>query len=643
MKYLTIVLLFICSLSFGQTNRSRTYTVIVKSDANVLPNTIPPKDTAVVFTYRVYGVNEQFIYYWHMGQPTGDSTASYMAKHYIIVPTNQTRGYWSTVNTPVDATMVLNLTQAINAQIAAHGLTALTVVGALSYDSSSGLLTSNSYSKAYTDSLAAIIRSKVDTVTAKTIYYAKSNPQKFIPRDSVVTANGLTFNKSTLTIGTDGSYQTATQVNNAIQTALSAGGYASATSVSTERTRAQTAESNLSARIGSDSSRTAANSTNITTLQGQIAAIPTYTASLGVIKTGNNFTSDTTYNRSVANSFTKAQVNSAIATAIATIPVYTAAYGILKTSNVFSADTASATGLVSKSRLATNLGGYYKASNPSGYISGVTSSMISTALGYTPYNGTTNPNGYLTTGTITYPVTSVFGRTGTVTATAADYAAFYRPITYTPSNSDITTALGYTPYNGATNPNSYISSYTETDPLYTANGVPKTRTINGQALSANLSLTTDNVSEGTTNFYFTNTRARAAISALPNGGIAYDATGGTIAQVTPTISLTTRAFNTAYTISATRPARVYYTIRISYSITVLLGSTGVVQLQYSTDGGTTYKIGPSVSNNLNLGIALSGYNDFVLAGEVPAGALVKLVSTATNATNAVTSVEEVIY
>jgi hypothetical protein len=643
MKYLTIFLLFVCSLSFGQTNRSRTYTVIVKSDANVLPNTIPPKDTAVVFTYRVYGINKQYIYYWHMGQPTGDSTASYMAQHYIIIPSNQTRGYWTTVDTPVDASMVIGLIKAINDQIAAHGLTALTVAGALSYDSSSGLLTSNSYSKAYTDSLAAITGSKLDTATAKTLYYLNSNPQKFIPRDSVIAAGGLTFNKNTLTIGTDGSYQTATQVNNAIQSALSAGGYASATSVSTERTRAQTAESNLSTRIGSDSSRTATNSTNITTLQGQVAAIPTYTASLGVIKTGNNFTSDTTYNRSVANSFTKAQVNSAIATAIATIPVYTAGYGIIKTSNAFSSDTTSATGLVSKSRLATNLGGYYKASNPSGYISGVTSSMISTALGYTPYNGTTNPNGYLTTGTITYPVTSVFGRTGTVTATAADYSAFYRPITYTPSNSDITTALGYTPYNGATNPNSYISSYTETDPLYTANGVPKTRTINGQALSANLTLTTDNISEGTTNFYFTNTRARAAISALPNGGIAYDATGGTIAQVTPTISLTTRAFNTAYTISATRPARVYYTIRISYSITVLLGSTGVVQLQYSTDGGTTYKIGPSVSNNLNLGIALSGYNDFVLAGEVPAGALVKLVSTATNATNAVTSVEEVIY
>jgi hypothetical protein len=155
MKYLTIVLLFICSLSFGQTNRSRTYTVIVKSDANVLPNTIPPRDTAVVFTYRVYGINKQYIYYWHMGQPSGDSTASYMAQHYIIIPSSQTRGYWTTVDTPVDASMVIGLIKAINDQIAAKGLKALIVGGALNYDSSSGLLTSNSYSKAQSDSISA--------------------------------------------------------------------------------------------------------------------------------------------------------------------------------------------------------------------------------------------------------------------------------------------------------------------------------------------------------------------------------------------------------------------------------------------------------------------------------------------------------
>lgn len=35
------------------------------------------------------------------------------------------------------------------------------------------------------------------------------------------------------------------------------------------------------------------------------------------------------------------------------------------------------------------------------------------------------------------------------------------------SKDDVTTALGYTPYN-ATNPNGYISSYTETDPIFKA-------------------------------------------------------------------------------------------------------------------------------------------------------------------------------
>jgi len=56
------------------------------------------------------------------------------------------------------------------------------------------------------------------------------------------------------------------------------------------------------------------------------------------------------------------------------------------------------------------------------YITGITSSDVTNALGYTPYNST-NPNGYIT---------------GI-------------------SSSDVTTALGYTPYN-STNPNGYTSN-----------------------------------------------------------------------------------------------------------------------------------------------------------------------------------------
>lgn len=60
--------------------------------------------------------------------------------------------------------------------------------------------------------------------------------------------------------------------------------------------------------------------------------------------------------------------------------------------------------------------------NDSGFITGIDDSDITTALGYTPYNAS-NPDGFIS------------GITG----------------------SDVTTALGYTPYN-ATNPNGYITS-----------------------------------------------------------------------------------------------------------------------------------------------------------------------------------------
>jgi len=66
----------------------------------------------------------------------------------------------------------------------------------------------------------------------------------------------------------------------------------------------------------------------------------------------------------------------------------------------------------------------YNSTNPSAYISGITSGMVTTALGFTPYNST-NPSGYIT------GITS----------------------------GDVTTALGFTPYN-ATNPSGYISNVT---------------------------------------------------------------------------------------------------------------------------------------------------------------------------------------
>ena len=110
------------------------------------------------------------------------------------------------------------------------------------------------------------------------------------------------------------------------------------------------------------------------------------------------------------------------------------------------------------------------------YLTGITSGQVTTALGFTPYNAT-NPSGYITSADLTGYITSstaastyqpldgdltaiaaLAGATGFVKKTAAntytlDTATYLTSITST----NVTTALGFTPYN-ATNPSGYITS-----------------------------------------------------------------------------------------------------------------------------------------------------------------------------------------
>jgi hypothetical protein len=97
--------------------------------------------------------------------------------------------------------------------------------------------------------------------------------------------------------------------------------------------------------------------------------------------------------------------------------------------------------------------------NNSGYLTGITSGQVTTALGFTPYNST-NPSGYTSnTGT----VTSVSG-TGTVsgltlsgTVTGSGNLTLGGTLSLTSGN--VTGALGYTPYNSS-NPSGYITGIT---------------------------------------------------------------------------------------------------------------------------------------------------------------------------------------
>lgn len=139
-----------------------------------------------------------------------------------------------------------------------------------------------------------------------------------------------------------------------------------------------------------------------------------------------------------------------------TDPIYVASTWYSTTNNATNWNTAYGWGNhasggyltgITSSQVTTALGYTpYNSTNPSGYITGITSSNVTTALGYTPYNST-NPNGYIT------GITS----------------------------GNVTTALGYTPYNSS-NPSGYITSYTETDTLATVTG-------RGASTSTNLSFT----------------------------------------------------------------------------------------------------------------------------------------------------------
>ena len=95
----------------------------------------------------------------------------------------------------------------------------------------------------------------------------------------------------------------------------------------------------------------------------------------------------------------------------------------------------------------------YNATNPNGYISGITSTDVTTALGFTPYNST-NPNGYIS-GITSTDVTTALGFTPYNSTNPNGYISGI-------TSTDVTTALGFTPYN-STNPDGYISGITSTD------------------------------------------------------------------------------------------------------------------------------------------------------------------------------------
>jgi hypothetical protein len=154
--------------------------------------------------------------------------------------------------------------------------------------------------------------------------------------------------------------------------------------------------------------------------------------------------------------------------------------------------------------------------NPSGYINDDVG--IITALGYTPYNGTTNPNGYLTTVTDT-AVISALGFT--------PYAD-NNPDGFINDSAGVVSALGYTPYNGDTNPSGYLTAEADTLESVTGRGASSSVTITAAGFT-----TTGNVST-------TNLTVSADINFTSTGTISLDGGAGSTVVVGGTSNISLR-------------------------------------------------------------------------------------------------------
>jgi len=199
--------------------------------------------------------------------------------------------------------------------------------------------------------------------------------------------------------------------------------------------------------------------------------------------------------------------------------------------------------------------------------------------------------------------------------------ALYKPISYTPNSSEITTSLGYTPIN----PNGTNLQYIAGD---------------GSKITFPSSITYTsgtgiNISSGV----ISNTAPDQNVSLTGAGGLVASGTypNFTLTQYVPTDNSVTRTINSStYTISSTKAATVRYNIKISCTATIGSASTGKVLFQYSTNGGSSWIDAGEVenSNTVTLAVVLNStttQSGFIV-WNVPANALCRLVPTSSGTT-----------
>lgn len=339
------------------------------------------------------------------------------------------------------------------------------------------------------------------------------------------------------------------------------------------------------------------------------------------------------------------------------------------------------TGAIDYIKNKPNLSLYYLASNPSGYISGITSSMVTTALGYTPYSSS-NPSGYIT-GITSGMVTSALGytplantrnitingtthdltadRTWTVgdVSTSSTYSnpAWITTLAWSKITGTPTTLSGYGITDGVTSTSltSTLASYVTNTSLATTLGSYATTS----ALTTGLSGKENTITAGTTlqywrgdktfqtlnttvvpegtNQYFTDARARTAVSLTTtgtSGAATYNTSTGVLNIPVYTSASANfnnapgRSLNTSYQISTTRTTSVSYTVAINTAVSLLnLNSNGQVFLEISSDNvnwTTINSAGIQRTLSISITISVTDISNYNIQGWVPANYWVRL-------------------
>lgn len=275
-------------------------------------------------------------------------------------------------------------------------------------------------------------------------------------------------------------------------------------------------------------------------------------------------------------------------------------------------------------------------------LQSIASGDVVTALGYTPYNGASNPNGYTSsTGTVTsVSVTSANGVSGSVANAGTTPAITITLGTITPSSVTASGSIS----------GSNLSGTNTGDQTNITGNAGTVTTINGRiSQGTNVTITGSGTSGSPYVVNATDTNSGGTVTSVGISSSTLTVSG----NVTTSGSLTVdrvaivqndnvaRSLNSNYTVSSTRRARLNYSINVSWSLAALLSGSGSAFLEYSSNGGSTWVTVSQVSKSIGL-LTFTGADDLNLSGEIPANVLTRIRTSSTNMVIAYTRGQEIL-